>query len=63
MRTIWGRIRTVLAANLNAVAFFSGFTLFGYGIALWSAPAACIALGVTLMTVAAWPYLRRPRKP
>ena len=59
---VWRRLGTVLAANLNAVAFFAGFGLFGYGVARWSPPAAFVTLGLTLMLIAAWPYLRRPRK-
>lgn len=53
----------VLLAHLNAIAFFVGFSLAGYGIARgWSIPAACFWCGVVLMLLAAWPYLQPRRK-
>jgi len=56
------KVIVLVSAHLNALVFFVGFACLGYGVARWSLPAACVALGAVLMTVAVWPYLGK-RKP
>lgn len=51
----------MLLTHLNAIAFFAGFALVGYGISRWSLPAAFVTCGFSLMMLAAWPYIRWPR--
>ena len=62
MRNFWRKIGLVLLAHLNAVAFFSGFALSGYGVSRWSPAAACVAAGLVLMLIAAWPFLHTPKR-
>lgn len=51
-----------LLVHANVLTFLVGAALVFYGMARWSLAAACVLLGSILMTVAAWPYLRFPKR-
>jgi len=55
-------VAAAIGAHLNAIVFVVGCALCAYGVSRWSAPAACVLLGIVLMVVAVWPYLRATRK-
>ncbi len=58
----WRQIAAFLVENLTAVFFVAGFLTFYLGVAGFSRPAANMAAGVLLMTIAVVPYVRRQRK-
>jgi hypothetical protein len=52
----------LFAQNVNGIAFLVGFWGLLTGIDHFSRGAAYVVGGLIVMTLAAWPYLRRARK-
>ena len=55
-------VSRVLAKNPNALTFAVGLAVLAASVSQWSAPAAGVIVGVTLMLVAVWPFVARARQ-